>query len=214
MEIIGTGFFVTTCGTMVTAAHVAREWTEGSALLAIHQEFDGPGVVCRQIVQAILHPAADVALVRLETQKSTTTKRLLRNAIMKLSLEVPPTGSPVACWGYPQSILLPPNWQFDGFSVLLERGEGQGLVEEYFPNGRDLAMQPGECVQTSMNTMGGASGGPVFNERGEVFAVVSSGMGEHTTYVAPIRDLALARIFRVEGPKGTRLNLIEYSSRY
>jgi V8-like Glu-specific endopeptidase len=35
---------------------------------------------------------------------------------------------------------------------------------------------PGESFQTSMNTLGGASGGPVFNEHGEVFAVVSSGI--------------------------------------
>ena len=77
-------------------------------------------------------------------------------------------------------------------------------------------MQPGECVETSMNTMGGASGGPVFDERGLVFAVVSSGFDESTTYVAPVKDLALAKIYRAEPPRGdgSMLNLLEYFEKY
>jgi len=78
------------------------------------------------------------------------------------------------------------------------------------------AVAPIVKMSRGMNTMGGASGGPVFDERGLVFAVVSSGFDESTTYVAPVKDLALAKIYRAEPPRGdgSMLNLLEYFEKY
>ncbi|HEY3179356.1 MAG TPA: serine protease [Casimicrobiaceae bacterium] len=215
-EILGTGFFVTTCGTMFTAGHVARQWGSDSEIIVIHQEFNGTGYVCRRIVRALVHPVTDVAILSLESWTSPATQTRLRNAILEISVEAPPKSSQVTCWGFPQSHLVPPGPHYDGYTILLERGGALGVVQEHFPNGRDRVMQPGECFETSMDTMGGASGGPVFNEQGKVFAVVSSGLDESTTYVAPVKDLALARIFRAEPPggDGSMLNLLEYFERY
>jgi hypothetical protein len=216
LEILGTGFFVTSCGTMFTAAHVATQWEPGTDLLVFHKEFQGPMHSLRRVIQIIPHPIADVAVLRLESVTSETTQQRLRCGTLRITVDVPPVQTRVGCWGFPQSVLLPPNAQYDGFAVALERGSAEGLIEEHFPNGRDRVIQPGECFQTSMNTMGGASGGPVFNERGEAFAVVSSGFDEHTTYVAPIRDLALAKIYKIEQPPKPPevVNLMEYVERY
>jgi 3-hydroxybutyryl-CoA dehydrogenase len=58
--------------------------------------------------------------------------------------------------------------------------------------------------------------GKLVDERGLVFAVVSSGFDESTTYVAPVKELTLAKIYRAEPPRGdgSRLNLLEYSDKY
>jgi S1-C subfamily serine protease len=212
-EILGTGFFVTSFGLMLTAKHLVPQGLPDADLVVFHKEFEGPALLLRRVIGTISHSTADVALLVLEPKNSETTQKRLRCSILRIGTDVPPIHSRVGCWGFPQSNLLPPGPQYDGFTVLLEREGAEGVIEAHFPNGRDRVMHPGECFQTSMNTMGGASGGPVFNERGEVFAVVSSGLDDHTTYVAPVRDLALAKICPVEGDE-KMISLVEYVEWY
>lgn len=48
-----------------------------------------------------------------------------------------------------------------------------GLVTDYFPEGRGAHL-PGPCIEVAMHTVGGMSGGPVFNSEGHVIGIVSS----------------------------------------
>jgi len=50
-----------------------------------------------------------------------------------------------------------------------------GLVTEVYPSRRDK-MLPNPCVEADMTTIGGMSGGPVYDERGHVVGVVSTSM--------------------------------------
>ncbi|MFA6002775.1 MAG: hypothetical protein WC881_01770 [Elusimicrobiota bacterium] len=56
-----------------------------------------------------------------------------------------------------------------------------------YPKGRDSCMLPTACFRTSMGIKGGASGGPVFDYRGYVFAINSSGVdGTSISFVSSI----------------------------
>src|SRR5882672_2185546 len=84
LEILGTGFFVTSCGTMFTAAHVATQWEPGTNLLVFHKEFQGHMHSLRKVIQIIPHPTADVAVLRLESVTSETTQKRLRSGTLRI----------------------------------------------------------------------------------------------------------------------------------
>ncbi len=62
-----------------------------------------------------------------------------------------------------------------------------GLVTECFPDGRGERM-PSPCVEVDMETLGGMSGGPVFNESGRLVGIVSSSFDGGPSYVTLIWD--------------------------
>lgn len=67
-------------------------------------------------------------------------------------------------------------------------------------------MMPGPCAQTSMYIHGGASGGPVFDSSGEVFAINSTGFdNDSVSFVTPIpaiENLCLDDVFTPTNPSG------------
>lgn len=62
-----------------------------------------------------------------------------------------------------------------------------GLVTNCFPHGRGERM-PSPCVEVDMETLGGMSGGPVFNEDGYIVGIVSSSFDGGPSYITLIWD--------------------------
>ncbi len=62
-----------------------------------------------------------------------------------------------------------------------------GLVTECFVKGRGERMAS-TCIEVSMETVGGLSGGPVFNKDGQVVGIVSSSFEGGPTYVTLVWD--------------------------
>ena len=62
-----------------------------------------------------------------------------------------------------------------------------GLVTNCFPHGRGERM-PSPCVEVDMETLGGMSGGPVFNKEGHLVGIVSSSFDGGPSYVTLIWD--------------------------
>ncbi|MDD3770291.1 MAG: serine protease [Sulfuricurvum sp.] len=62
-----------------------------------------------------------------------------------------------------------------------------GLVTNCFPHGRGERM-PSPCVEVQMETYGGMSGGPVFNEDGRLVGIVSSSFDGGPSYITLIWD--------------------------
>ncbi|MFC7297909.1 S1 family peptidase [Herminiimonas aquatilis] len=73
-----------------------------------------------------------------------------------------------------------------------------GCVISYLLNGRGNHL-PGPIVEINMDTYGGMSGGPVFNEAGHVVGVVSASLewegGNGPTYVSLIWSAALEKVY-------------------
>lgn len=209
LEFVGTGFFVTNFGAMFTAAHVVLEQREPYDLYVFHKDVLSDAHVLRRAVGTRAHTSVDIAVIQLDPMAPDRNPNPIRTRRCNLTTEIPPVGARIGCWGFPQTLVMPPPHSgFDGTMALLERGEAIGTIELHLADGRDRVLQPGECIQTSMNTQGGSSGGPVFDESGRVFAVVSSGIEDHTTYVAPIREAATAKF--CASPDGTPISLLEY----
>ena len=62
-----------------------------------------------------------------------------------------------------------------------------GVVTDCFPHGRGERM-PSPCIEVNMETFGGMSGGPVFNEEGLLVGIVSSSFDGGPSYVTLMWD--------------------------
>lgn len=68
-----------------------------------------------------------------------------------------------------------------------------GIVTDAFPQGRgERLLSP--CVEVAMETLGGMSGGPVFNEEGFLVGIVSSSFDNGPTYVTLVWDSLMMSI--------------------
>lgn len=198
-NLVGTGFFVGPEGIFATASHVIDEFIadDGSAdgLPVIIQIIEGGSYVIRPISTINKHPIADICIGRVASMKSHTRGKL-KNPVVGLSAKVPDVGEVVVTYAYPRSIFQPGEIRQAGYLW----GEFfKGEVQEHFLNGRDRVMLPGPCLQTSIFIHGGASGGPVFNSRGLVVGVNSTGYeDEGLSFITP---LYLLKDLKVDGIK-------------
>jgi S1-C subfamily serine protease len=73
----------------------------------------------------------------------------------------------------------------------------QGTVTQRFIDGRDQSMLPSSCVEVNCDSVGGMSGGPVFDESGQLIGVlsssVSSGAGFSPSFVSLIWPVLVTR---------------------
>lgn len=59
-----------------------------------------------------------------------------------------------------------------------------GTVSAHYPNGRDRSMLPGPCLEIGVNARGGMSGGPAFDDEGQLVGILSSSL-EHPDGLGP-----------------------------
>ncbi|MDD4950590.1 serine protease [Sulfuricurvum sp.] len=79
------------------------------------------------------------------------------------------------------------NGTVEGNNKLLTPLISSGLVTNCFPHGRGERM-PSPCIEVNMETYGGMSGGPVFNEDGRLVGIVSSSFDGGPSYITLIWD--------------------------
>jgi Trypsin-like peptidase domain len=189
--ILGTGFFIGQGGILVTAKHVLAddfgpdERPKGTVV--IFQFLDGQSVLQRNVWKAKHHPTVDISLVTPMRAVQKITGISAPNQMLRLTGTSPPIGAPIFSLAYPESTI-----RADGSMSELNFRQAyfKGELIEYLPDGRDRVMLPGPCFRTSMVIHGGASGGPVFDSQGRVFAVNSTGWGsDPDSYVSPIAPL-------------------------
>jgi len=78
-----------------------------------------------------------------------------------------------------------------------------GIVTDQYPDGRPDF--PAACISVEMDSMGGMSGGPVFNARGNVIGVISKSMaqrGENRPTVVSLLFSVFSQSVSVTWPPG------------
>jgi len=181
MELVGTGFFIHSLGIFVTAGHVLREVLAQNAkgglqqthgLMAIHLH---RGCYYTRAVQTCsFHEKAEVAVGVLAQMAHKDTHEPLKNSVVRLTFASEVKGARVHTYAYPNTVI-----EYDSTEahnhIYCSPAFYKGQITEVYPDGRDKVMLPYPCYETSMPIHGGASGGPVFNEQGHVFALNSTG---------------------------------------
>jgi hypothetical protein len=171
----GTGFFIHKSGLFVTAKHVPilNDNNPLDNIIAIHN-YDKYTCV-KHVKNFHTHPTADIAIGFLDIHDSHNRfiwPKTLLYPHLKPSFIPPQIGLNVSNFGYGGSSVSNPKsrFQIGNFPCQWHKG----IVTQIFPRGRDSVFFPGPVIETNLNTIGLASGGPIFNEIGQVIGVNSS----------------------------------------
>jgi V8-like Glu-specific endopeptidase len=176
----GTGFFISK-NIFVTAKHVVF-YTEEKLYQPIRvAQIDEKGTALFREIEFITpHNEADIVIGQLFKTDDLTTN----NPQILISKEILKQGDKVSTFAYPKSIIT--NIEDDEdeieFSATFYDGEVIDYLDSY--NGK----LKGDCFVTSMNVLGGASGGPVFRN-GKVVGINSTAFNENTSIITPIQRL-------------------------
>ncbi len=176
-RLIGTGFLIAKYGIFVTAKHVLmdvfNQKGEQTEAIGVFQFLGNNQYLIRKIERCSSNSKSDVTVGVLQQVHHKVTGKVLENKIVKLTTSQQPIGSPVITFAYPESQI---NHSKNKQVINFRPNFYEGNIEEYHPRRRDNVMLPFPCYRSTMRILGGASGGPVFNERGQVFGVNCTGV--------------------------------------
>jgi len=190
-KIVGTGFFISPFGIFATAKHVLMDAFDkqgkqtAARLVAMIIYADNNGKIFN-IPKFYPHKTADVAVGIINLPKDGNGNVVYSKNLV-LIRNPAPIGEIVITFAYPNSeVKLQENQQAFYFAPWFY----QGRMEEYYKKGRDGSMLPAPCYRTSIQSAGGASGGPVQNTEGEVFGINSTGFdGTNISFASRVEDL-------------------------
>lgn len=197
LSIIGTGFYITRYGLFLTAKHVLEELAaeDGASLLkafVCHLAGDD-AIHLRQIRRAHLLKWADIGIGQADNYLETASSPLM-NLRPTLSAEMPPEGSPLVTYAYPENEVLDFN----------DSSQTPSIKGDYFQGGflRYVAQPEHPFLrfpyfETSVEVRSGASGGPIFDDRGRIIGVNCRGWdfqgaeheGNSLSYIVPVKNM-------------------------
>lgn len=206
--VIGTGFYITRYGLFVTAAHVI-EGLADPARTQLNPSFvmhlGAPGSVhLRRIVSASFLNNADVAVGQADNYLSQYPSSPLMNLRGSLTSAGPPLSSILVTYAYPENEIL--DFTNEHNVPVIAGNYFDGVLLKHVTSSSHPFI-PYEHFETSIPIRSGASGGPVFNSRGQIIGVNCRGWdfsgaehdGNHLSYVIPVSalsslELALAQL--------------------
>jgi hypothetical protein len=197
---IGTGFFISKNGLFATAKHIVLDATGQLIpdLAGIHLLRAENTIIVREAIKVVTHPKADVAIGFLFDKRFAEEGVHTDNKLLVLTRDIPPLGSKVAAIAFPKTELVDSP---KTYKLLFTMGAMEGTMEEYHPQGRDASMLPGRCFRTSMNILGGASGGPVASAQGSIFGINSTGYESiPVSFISSVQDLFDLDVLEVRLP--------------
>jgi V8-like Glu-specific endopeptidase len=183
---IGTAFYISGNGLMVTAKHCLYDKDEKIFdNLGVYHFFPDNNYILRPITQVVISNDYDIAYL-LPKQILHKGKPFTGTSLI-LTESKPEFDDQLGIYGYPLSRIDYNTGNVGKMDFVSQFYLGR--CREYHANGFSLLKNP--CYQTSIQIMSGASGGPVFDKNGHVFAVCSTGYdlaeeGEDISFVTPI----------------------------
>lgn len=181
--IVGTAFPIGQ-KTLVTAKHVLEETWEAKENLDIKrnlfavQALPQNRIILWVITQVIAHKTADLMLLYVDPEANRHNPtlwvppwRARRNA--------PHKGEMVMAVGYVKGKLRIASRNPNGGGVLEMSDQGQmnfGMVKTVHNKSRDRVMLPCPCFEIGASFGPGMSGGPVFDRKGRICGIVSTGI--------------------------------------
>lgn len=190
-QLIGTGFYVSSDGLFVTAAHVVeavlKDDRQISPLVIMHLWsesglFGAQSYLLRPITQCWIGETADIVLGVAAQARNYQTGVSLSHWCWPLSWEMPTVGQHAGTYAFPNhSIELTPSGQKIRFQPGLYPGE---ILE--IGDFRDRLLVPYPYMNVSFNIHGAASGGPV--------ALGDTVVGVNSRFMKPVGPGVAAQI--------------------
>lgn len=202
VSLVGTGFFISNNGLFLTAKHVLMDvfdpqTDEQTASIFLFQNHRNNTYTIRPILRCVSHNVADIS-VGVAAPLTNKDGEPVKNNFLCLSSKINNENSKVFTYAYPRTVT---ESSPDDHKIYLYADFYEGVLQTIYPNGRDSVLMPGSCCQTSMYIHGGASGGPVFNEHGTVFAVNSTGFDDDSlSFITPINVINNLLLHGVQTP--------------
>ena len=184
---IGTAFYISGSGILITAKHHLFD-KEGELFdnLGVYHFLPNDHYILRPIRKGVYSKESDIACCLPEQILHHGTD-IVSSPSLVLTNELPEEGDQLCTYGYPDSRIA----KIDEATIANFTSEFYlGTRGEFHSNGFSLLKNP--CFQTTIKIKSGASGGPVFDKSGHVFAVSSTGFdlgndeGENISFVTPI----------------------------
>ena len=168
--IVGTGFWISRYGLFFTAGHVVDELIEKGGELSRAYAFHWAreGKIHLRVIRSVtrLH-AADLAIGQADNYVDKFPDAPLPTKRAKLTTSVPAIGSKLVTFAYPENEVL----EFSGDEPPVIRGDRfEGVLLRNVTKS-DHPYIPYPYLETSIEVRSGASGGPVFDDRGRVVGV-------------------------------------------
>ena len=195
-EVTGTGFFITTYGLVATARHVLDDFLPAGGFVLQLDSDDPSKAYNRRVMTVTRNDAYDVGVAQVDNSMDKLPDRWLRNQVAVLSTDVPPVGSQLVTYVYPES-----RFDLNKSGPMMQSATLSGVVKRV-ASAWDHPDIRYPHYETSMLIPSGASGGPVFDERGRVVGISCRGVdfgedpgpeGEHS-YVIPVACLLAVRL--------------------
>jgi Trypsin-like peptidase domain len=197
-------------GIAICARHVIQDHLDeaiaGKKSIMLHSITDD-GLQIYAIRKVTLNHNSDVCILEVALASKMPPSNTLISA--SLTTQIPKLGEKLFCTGMREDRnLSTPK------SINVVVCVAVGCVTDIFLNGRDAVMLPNPCIEVAMPSIGGMSGGPVFDERGFVVGILSSSFDGATgpSYVSLIHPMLTQEISTcwppgiIEPP----YNLVEY----
>lgn len=195
LQVIGTGFFITRYGLFLSARHVFDDFIESDeasrkSLRIFHHT--GEHIHIRHILSISYNNVADIVVGYADNFATKLPQNPLSNIRAALTLDCPKPREKLVTFAYPRNFLLDFSTGDDPIHIFADqfRGEFVSLEQpsKYDEHGVEL-------YQTSVPVEGGASGGPFFNQTGQVVGIARSSLefkgsdhdGATSSLITPIR---------------------------
>jgi hypothetical protein len=191
--LVGTGCYVTRYGLILTAAHVLQDLVEHDSLggaYVMHQAGEST-IHMRRLRSASWLNDFDLGLAQADNFVEKVPQQPLMNMRARLSSRVPPVGEALVTYAYPQNTAL--DFRDPDAQPVVRAAYYDGTVTEHLTS-EQRPRFPYFHIETSVHVRSGASGGPVFDSRGYVIGIASSGwdFGEADD-VEPLSSVTLVR---------------------
>jgi hypothetical protein len=227
-RLIGTGFWISQDGVLVTAKHVIDDniGENGKDIesIAAFQFTRGGRFISRPLRTTSRHAKFDLAVSVTLQPHDKDGKVVLVDNVMALTLELPAIGAQIATHSFHDpnaqtadekyAALHESTFEFNGSfkddpdhetKLAFHSRWTTGHVTEHFMAGRDSVMLPSPCIRSDMPVYGGMSGGPVFDNRGRVCAVNCTRFeGTDLAFHVPIGGILNLKVdghFQGDGPR-------------
>ncbi len=208
-RLIGTGFWVTEAGHLITAWHViedniGEDGVDRGPIYAM-QALGGGAAVPQVLRKSHKHDFFDLALSETLAPGGPSTAK---TQPLPMTLDEPEIGDPLFTHAFlsRDQNFLDEKYQgvstakFDGvlaipdldliYELSFQARVGFGHLTEIFQKARDRVLLPFPCLQSDIPLYGANSGGPVFDKTGRICAVnCTSFAGEAISFHIPVKGI-------------------------